>query len=402
MTVLSCVAAVCVSGWAKLNAVLLLRREAPQSQATGFLFTCLLSYFVLAGAQVAYLVPSIYQEPVAWAYALAALFVYCAVRGLVVRAFSAGALAWMALLAGLALLTRASTGIGLYTALGCLLLVLLFQSAGRGFLAGFLSPRLFLPGLIAVLGAVVASLVNYYRWGNPFQFQNFTQYLFLETYPDRLERYLQYGFFNLGRVPFSLMYFFVPIWPFDRPDGHLLFQDTMTRLFDDVELPPSSFLLTDLLPFLLSACVIGIKLPAVRRLLPLGPACAVALGLLVPCGMMLAAWALTQRYRLEFYPEIEFLALLATYVLACEPALVPKVQRWRGLLIMGTVVSILASHAALVLFKVTGLGPAQIELQDRDLGRYYLWNMKRLWAPPSAPVQFPGRLVPPLSPNPPG
>ena len=404
VTVLSCVAAVCVSGWVKLKAVLFLRRHTPPSPATAFLFICLIAYFILAGPQIAYSVPSIYQEPVAWAYTLAAIFVCSAVRGLVRRTFSTGLLSAMAVSAALALLTRASTGIGLYAALAFLLLVLLFQSASAsrrpvsGLFAALFSGCILVPSLIAIAGAVITGTVNYYRWGNPFTFQNFPGYLFLAIYPDRLQRYLDYGFFNLSRIPFSLMYFFVPIWPFRGPDGHFLFEATQVRLFDDVELPPSSFFLTDLLPFLLLALVLSVRLPRLGRLIPLAPAAALSLGLFVPWLLMLAAWALTQRYRLEFYPEIDFVALLAAYVLVADPALAGTLRRWRTALIAGAVVSVLASHAALVLFRISGLGPAQIELRDKDLGRYYLWNAKRLWAPPSKPVQFPGL----SEPNPPG
>ena len=77
-------------------------------------FLALVVSIALGGAQIQFLRPSIYQEVVSWAAALAAAFVYYAVRGLLVeREFGARLLTAMAVLAGLALLTRVTFGVGL-------------------------------------------------------------------------------------------------------------------------------------------------------------------------------------------------------------------------------------------------------------------------------------------------
>jgi len=75
----------------------------------------------LGGAQVGYLKASIYQEVIFWANTLAAIFIYMAVRGLLRDSHTSAQLGAMALVAGLTLLARISTGIGLCTALGMLL-----------------------------------------------------------------------------------------------------------------------------------------------------------------------------------------------------------------------------------------------------------------------------------------
>src|SRR6202012_4335014 len=124
-------------------------------------------------------------------------------------------------------------------------------------------------------------------------------------WPDRPVRAKLYGFFNVSRVPFGLMYYFLPIWFVHNGSGHLFFENFQARMFDAVELPPSSFFLTDLLPI----CFIGFLLYALKTgrgkvLLPAGRWLALAAGLAVPCVLMLAAIYMSYRYRMEFYPLI--------------------------------------------------------------------------------------------------
>src|SRR5262249_10587326 len=82
---------------------------------------------------VQFLKPSIYQEVVCWAAAIAAAYVYCAVYGLVIRnEFSDPLVVCMFFLAGLALLNRVSTGLGLYLSTGLLLLTFAWQARPLG------------------------------------------------------------------------------------------------------------------------------------------------------------------------------------------------------------------------------------------------------------------------------
>jgi hypothetical protein len=131
VTSLSCLIAVCLGGAMKLRTALFVRRYCQPSSVFEPAFPLMVVYIVLGGAQVGYLRGSIYQEVVFWAAALGAAFVYCAVKGIILARFTLRLLAWMALLAGLALLTRVSMGMGLYAATGLLLAVLVIDAAIR-------------------------------------------------------------------------------------------------------------------------------------------------------------------------------------------------------------------------------------------------------------------------------
>ncbi len=385
----SCLAAVCIIGTMNVRTLLFLRRHCGSSPASHWAFGLMLAYTVLGGAQIAYLRNSIYQEVVFWAIAFAAIFVYFAVKGMVSQQFSVATLSWMAGMAGLALLTRVSTGMGLYAAVGLLLLVLLVEEyrAGRK----VLTRQLLIPAAILAAFLVAVGTVNYYRWGRPTTFADYSFYIFNQQYPDRMIRTKLYGLFNLIRIPFGLGYYFLPLWSLQGGGGGLLFENTQTRLMDAVELPPSSFFLTDLLPiaFIVFA---GIALwsrrsmlsPVTRKgatpltqnsLLPFQPlslarGLAVAVGLFMPCILMLTAISMNYRYRMEFYPAIDFLSFLALYLTASNPALLARFNRYRGWMIGATAVSIVLAFVVLVLYKFSDLGPSQLHLRN-GLVDYY-------------------------------
>jgi hypothetical protein len=127
VTAWSCLVAVCLAGMMKVRTVLFLRRYCGPTPASEGAFVLMLAYIVLGGAQVGYLRSSTYQEVIFWAIAFAGIFVYFAVKGLVSGQFTVVTLSWLALAAGLATLTRVSTGMGLCAAFGLLLLVLLME-----------------------------------------------------------------------------------------------------------------------------------------------------------------------------------------------------------------------------------------------------------------------------------
>ena len=110
----------------------------------------------------------------------------------------------------------------------------------------------------------------------------------MATYPDRPSRMDHYGLFSFERLPFGILYYFFPVWnaAFDRgfPLG-----GRIGELFDGLELPPSSLLLTD---------------PWIRRRIDVsqGPAFAILAGLACSPALMLTAWYMTFRYRAEFAP----------------------------------------------------------------------------------------------------
>ncbi len=96
---------------------------AQSNPRQNWLAVALLISVTLGGPHIQFLRPSIYQEPINWACAQSMIFVWLAVRGLTgTKGFDRSTLCWMAVCAGLALLTRVSFGIGLYAAFGLLLL----------------------------------------------------------------------------------------------------------------------------------------------------------------------------------------------------------------------------------------------------------------------------------------
>jgi hypothetical protein len=369
VTVLSCLIAICLAGAMKLRAALFVRRYCQPGPDSQWAFVLLAIYIVLGGAQIGYLKGTIYQEVVLWAAALGAAFVYCAVKGLILARFTPGLLSWMALLAGFALLTRVSTGLGLYAATGLLLLSLIIDAAVRNesltrrslagrLLTATLSRQVLLPAAILVGFVAATGAVNFFRWGNPATFADFPSYLLNSTYPDRLPRMYTYGLFNIARIPFALGYFFAPIWVFQGADGKLLFEAEQTRLFDSVELPPSSFFLTDLLPIVFIVFLaISILRPHSLRPISLGHFLALAAGLAVPCILILTAISITYRYRMEFYPEIDLLAFLGFYAATSSVGPLAIVHRYRGWTIAATLVSIISAHGALLLYNNSPGGP---------------------------------------------
>jgi hypothetical protein len=376
VTKLSCLIAICLAGAMKLRAAVFVRRYCQPGPVSTLAFALLAIYIVLGGAEVGYLRATTHQEVVLWAAALAAAFVYCGVKGIILARFTPGLLSWMALFAGLGLLTRVSTGVGLYTATGLLLLVLITNAAfknesvsGRSLaghlLTATLSRQVLFPIAILVGFLVATGFVNFFRWGSPTTFADFSLHLMNEFYPDRLPRMHTYGLFNIARIPFSFGYFFVPVWMFEGTDGKLLFEAEQTRLFDAVELPPSSFFLTDLLPIVFIVFLAAsILRPQSSRPISLVQLLALAGGLAVPCVLMLTAIYTAYRYRMEFYPEIDLLAFLGFYAATSSAGALAILHRYRSWTIAATLVSIISAHGMLLLYNHSSFGPSQPALHD--------------------------------------
>jgi hypothetical protein len=382
VTLWSCLAAACIAGVAKVRAALLVRRHAIRTPMIELAITLMLAYAVLGGSAVGALGASLVQEVILWAYAFAALFVYLALKGLINRHFDLKTLSWMACCAGLALLTRVSTGIGLILALVLLLLVLAAQhrwNKAKPSLAAMerqgvalTEKRMLAP--LGILGAFVAAtgIVNYGRWGNPATFANYDLYMLRTYFPGFVQTMHKYGPFNLLRIPFSLAYYFVPIWVLHGPSGQLFFESTRTHYFGDVELPPSSFFLTDLLPVcFIVLLAITLWRRRSRHLPPAGRwAAALAIGLLAPCILMLMLDWQAYRYRMEFYPEIDLLAFLGLYFAVTDMAALSSFTRWRQWITAGLAVSVVASLLAFSLDVLSGDGPPQ-EILRPGVVQYY-------------------------------
>ena len=367
ITAFSCLVAICIAGLAKLRTLLLLWQTGSKTSIARFAVDLFLVYILMGGPEVAYLKASVYQEIVFWVAAFGSVFVYFAIKGLVRHRFTRGTLSWMALSAGLALLTRFSTGFGLMLAFGLLLLVLITMNkkaeSERGaniaqWKRALLDRRILVPVAIVGIFVVVTGAVNYFRWGNPTVFADFKLFVGNANWPDRLQREATYGMFNLRRLPFGIMYYFFPVWQL-HPGGHFIFEQYQQRWFDDIELPAASFLLSDLLPLCFIAFLVAAFLK--RRSVKLPPFkewAAIAIGLLSPCVMILMAISMAYRYRMEFYPAIDFLAFLGLYAVLTDEGMQAKFARARPGMALALAISIVASMFGLIQYLRTPLGPA--------------------------------------------
>lgn len=337
----SCLIAVWLATWFQLRAI----AQVWVSPRQGWLAAGLLISVILGGQHIQFLRPSIYQEPINWASAQAMAFIFLTTRGLTnARGFDRSTLCWMAVCAGLALLTRVSFGVGLYAAFG---LFLLTQGQVRTWPA---------PACILLAFAVMVGIVNDGRWGNPFTFADFSRFdLSQDVAPDRLGRIVAYGAFNPERIWLGLGYYFFPIWVWIRSDGHVLFAETQATLMDAMELPPGSFFLTD--PLLIGIAIAGAA--AIRDRVRAG----LLLGLCAPPVLMLCAISMAHRYRMEFYPLLFAAALFAV----AAPSRVAETRVFRAAIIGAAVVSIVAAHAMAVLDAHSPLGPGEFYLERYGL-----------------------------------
>ncbi len=358
-----CAAAVTLGLWAKLWTVRLIAADYPTLPR--WLIRTVIVALILSGAQIAFLRASIYQEVCFWAATFGALFVAGAVHG-VLRGFTRTTLTVMALACAGALLTRVSVAVGLFAAFG--MLALLHLSRSRSDLPGYM--RSHVPAAAILLVAIIATaLINHARWGDPLTFADYSLYNFNITYPDRLDRTVRYGLFNIERVPFGLVYYFLPFWAVTGADGQLLLSGMRDRLIDAVELPPSSFFLTD--PLLLILAVSGVAALAAQRARqwPFRAEATLALlGLAAAPLLMLTAISMNFRYRMDFYALIEFAAFLGLIALAGVQWIhTALARRW---LIGATVTGILGSLVTMLLYKLGDFGPAQLLLRN-GLIEYY-------------------------------
>jgi hypothetical protein len=366
-TRLSCIVAVSIMGSFNLASLLTVWRVVG-SPARWPLFVFVALGVLFGGAQIQFLMASIWQEVCLWAAAFAAAFGYLIIRGYYsARGFTPMLLAGLAAAAGLCLLTRVSTALGLYLALGLLMLTLLvraWRNSGHGqrFIR-ITAP--FLPAVL-ILGVfvVAAAAVNYGRWGNPLAFTGDIQGYSLAT-PDWLARDAQYGTFNVIRIGYAFAYYFVPLWAMQAPDGGLLWSEFQQRTIHSVELPPASFLLSDPLLIGLAGFAL-IQLVRHRGALDRAIVNPVLVGLFVPVVLLLSFSSMTFRYRLEFYPFLYLCAFFGLGVLLSRPRRVP-------LLPIGAaaVVGIVASHVFWLLYVLGRYGDATERLAGMDVISFY-------------------------------
>ena len=344
VTIFSCVIAACIAALAKVNAVITIGMKSPPSRIQSITLSALTLTIVFGGSQIQFLKPSVYQEAASWAGALASVFVLCSVIGLIRGRFSTFLLVAMAVISGLALLCRVSTGLGLYVGLGLLLLSHIWLDFRVATLIRIISPV-----VVLLSFAMVCGVVNYERWGNPLIFMPVHLNLFYAEHPYRLALVDEYGEFNIKRVWYGLMYYFVPVWTIIRADGHTLFHEFQQRMMDGSELPISSFFVSD--PLLLALSGIAVFGVWGQRVIKNEHGAALLIGLAVSPILMLTAMYMAFRYRIEFYPFFELSAFLGAYFLLASQRPINhfwiKLSTWLG---------IVSSFILLAIYKISPFG----------------------------------------------
>jgi len=359
-----------------LSAILLLRavhdiwakyRTAPGDD---LLALVLGSVLVLGGPILQFLKPSVYQEVTAWAFLFTTIFLVSALRGCTSeQGFTAGLLARMGLVAGFALLTRVSFGLGLYCSLGLLLSVLFLQRRVRPVHFAMF----FWPAVALATFALVTGGVNYGRWGSPFTFANFHAYLY-NIQENFVSPSIRQGNFRIERIGCNFLYFFAPIFGLPGNGGQPWLKDTCYPNWEIMEAPPASFLITDpLLLFFAGSCLLR-----GRFMLKDWSATAIAAGLIVPPLLMLTFFTVTFRYRMEFYPLLIFLSLLDVLDRMRSRGPVPYITAGqRVLLVTCLAISVVTAHAQLALYRISGWGKL-----DGTYAEYYTKRIAELRGPP--------------------
>jgi hypothetical protein len=364
----SCLVAVSAMGAFNLASLLTVWRAVGRPERRPLLVILAL-VLLFGGAQIQFLMASLWQEATLWGAALAAAFVYLVVGGYYSRrGFTAGRLAGLAAVAGLCLLTRVSTALGLYVALGLLMLQLLWQEWRDGrplrLLGAIILGPVIPAGLILLGFVAIAGFVNYQRWGNPLAFTgDMDSYLLAR--PEWSALLARYGSFNIVRLGYGLAYYFVPVWASRTPDGTLLWSAFQHRTICSVELPPASFLLSD--PLIVGLAVFAlVQLVANREALNRAIAVPVLAGLFVPIGLMLTFNSMAFRYRLEFYPFFDLCAFLGFAVLVSRPKtplLIPSAA--------AAILGIVASHGLWILYVLGRFGDASERLAGMGVISFY-------------------------------
>lgn len=366
LTPLFCWFAAVATLFCDLMSLRLIWRASPSSPTRTCLTIALVLSLALGGPTLPFLKPSIYQEVTDWAALWASAFVFLVLGGLLSpRRFALSRVGLMAMVSGLCLLARVSTAIGLYGALLLLATSTHFyetEDDGTG-RPGFprrvgptlvlFSRKVWLAGFILLSFALVVGFVNFERWGNPLTFANFNIYNVNLLAPDWTVRLHRYGEFNLSRLPYGLIYYFLPVWAVPSGGG-LLFGQQFSRLLDMAGLPPASFLLSDPLLICLTASLV---LALARRnagAVLAGPIVRLLVALAIPGFLMLIAIAMAFRYRVEFYPLFEFAAFLEMRRLCAGSGL--NLTR-RRLVLLLAVVGILFSQVELFTYTLSPMGP---------------------------------------------
>ncbi len=379
---LSCCIAASLAALFNVSALRMACTARPAHARSDMLVCALFASFVLGGPSVPFLKASVYQEAILWEGVFASAFLVLALRGLTApEGFSPRTLLLMAIVAGCCLLTRVVMATGLYAGTLALFAWRFGGEMSRcsgdttrpihtGLRVGFRllsTPRFIAPLMVLALFASGAACINHKRFGNPLVFHDPTLQTIVR--PHGVPALEQYGEFNPRRIPYALMYYFAPVWFIHSSDGDLRFNDYRRRELDLAEPPPSSFFVSDPLLLVLAAAGFSALLRRDRVALSRPAAGAIAAALAAPPVLMLMAFVMAFRYRMEFYPLFVFLALIGAFGTKPEIA-APRPRSATGLVLLASL-GIIVSHLVLGAYKLSpwgNLDPSQDLLQIYQTG----------------------------------
>jgi hypothetical protein len=362
---------------------------SPMAPARDAISTRLLLATLLSGPPIMLaLSGTVYDESLAWAWALSNIFVGLTLREATrTSGFGTTALATMAAVAGLCLLTRPTTALGLHVSLALIMSwLLLTRNRERPDLTRpawhrLLQRRFAIPTAIVLGFASLAALVNFARWGNPLVVADMhAQVHLLALFPDRLGRLDEYGLFNPIRIGYGMLYYFLPVWAIPVGGTYPL-QNEIREMFDAFELPPSSFILSDPLTLLLAT--VGV-VSLTRRCtvgLPRAPVLCLLSGLIVAPVMMLMAWYMAFRYRLEFSPLFLTLACqgAVTWIDASTRWSRKKLRHVTAILGSLLIAQIASAHLHALLYVASRIEMPESILVDGPVSFYKAALLKLMW-----------------------
>ncbi len=354
---LSCMVAMLLYVLTQLRTLMLVHVAVPPEQRSQTLLIVMLIATALSGPQI-YLLGSawVFHEPVFWAAAMGGAFNLVVLRRLLLGArLNAADLAVMALLAGLALNTRASVGAALSVATGLVVLWMALERGAwslRGTARGLLDARVVAPALVLGVFVLAVCIVNAERWGNPFKFADFQYYDFAKRQPWRMPVILGQGELSPSRIPVSVLYYATGI-PY-LLKGISPFAEYFRAHFDGLEAPPMSGLIVNPLTVILA----GLGLYRLVRQPPTGAVILrlVLIGHATAVILVFSAMYLAMRYRMDFAPFMT-LAGFVGYPVASAALTASRYRcAWRRAAIALCVLGIVSSHYVLVIHKVWSPG----------------------------------------------
>lgn len=321
---------------------------------------------------------SVYHEPIVWAVAGANIFNYFLVYTVSTGERPTRSTPYiMALVAGSCLLTRVTVGIGLYSAMGAMIAGDLYQARQRRRSASTEKANLQFPlrrnlGPLIVLGlfGLAYLAVNYGRWGDPFASAYFEGNAQVQDSPARLQNLQEFGAFHYNRILPALQYYLIGSWSL------LVWLISFAATgYDWIEGPYASMLLMSPVFALLSMvglfAAVSLTLKDSRRygLIATGLA---AEG--ISTLLLLSFMALTLRYRMELWVFTSLASVFGFLMLVPIMQALPRVAKriLLGLAWLGVAIGVLATHVALLEYKLTWFSPTAPKELIRVMSHYLI------------------------------